>query len=259
MNVFLQNQESRNDSQRRKRAQRVLKQVQQLSFIVLAWLLGIAALYGAYVLVMDRNLLTIQQVVVEGELSHLTADEVRALANIPEDSNLFQVAMADVQKKVSQHPWVAEVAVRRKLPHTLWIYVTEREPAAILLGKAAHYIDAKGQVFTTQDEVLEDLPVMTGFIDAAAEDLMRGLQLMADYQRHPLAAEFGLSEMHFDAAQGFSIVGNALPVVIRLGWDGFGKKLDQFAALWPAMRSRGATPLYVDTNVSGKVIAKYDN
>lgn len=258
MNVFLQNQEVRHESQKRKRVLRVLKLVQQISLIVFAWLVGIAGLYGAYVLVVDRNLFTVTRIEVEGDLHHVTADEVRALSGIQEGANLFHVAMSDVQKKVSEHPWVAEAAVRRKLPHGIWIYVTEREPVALMIGKTAQYVDAKGMMFPAGEASYEDLPFMTGFDEATPADMAQALALITQYTHHTAAREFGLSEIHFDPAQGFSIVGSSTPVMIRLGWKDFDMKLNQFMALWPAMRSRGATPIYVDTNVSGKVIAKYD-
>lgn len=259
MNIFLQNQEVRHESQKRKRVIRALKLVQQVSLIVFAWLLGMAALYGAYVLVVDRDLFTVTRVDVEGDLHHLHADDVRTLSGVQPGQNLFRIDMADVQKRVSDDPWVAEVTVRRKLPHTLWIYVSEREPVAIMIGDVDYYVDAKGVTFPAGDAALEDLPVMTGFAAATPDDLRRGMALLSEFQRHPASGEFGISELHFDASQGFSVVGSLLPVVIRVGWKEFDSKLNQFMALWPVMRAKGGTPSYVDTNVSGKVIAKYDN
>lgn len=259
MNVFLQNQEVRHESQKRKRVVRVLKLVQQISLIVFAWLVGIAGLYGAYVLVVDRNLFTVTRIEVEGDLQHVTADEVRALSGIQDGANLFHVAMTDVQQRVNAHPWVAEAAVRRKLPHGIWIYITEREPVALMTGKTSQYVDIKGATFPAGDASYEDLPLMTGFEEATPGDVTTAITLMTMYMHHEAAREFGLSEIHFDPAQGFSIVGSSTPVMMRLGWKEFDIKLNQFVTLWPAMRSRGITPSYVDTNVSGKVIAKYDN
>lgn len=259
MNIFLQNQEVRHESQKRKRVLHVLKHVQQISLIVFAWLVGMAALYGAYVLVVDRDLFMVTRVEVEGDLRHLHTDDVRILSGVSPGQNLFRIDMGQVQKHLSEDPWVAEVTVRRKLPHTLWIYVLEREPVAIMTGKTDLYVDAKGVTFPAGDAALEDLPVMTGFADATPDDVLHGIALLASYQRHPVFGEFGVSELHFDASQGFSIVGSVLPVVIRVGWKDFNPKLNQLMALWPVMRSKGAMPMYVDTNVNGKVIAKYDN
>jgi cell division protein FtsQ len=259
LNVFLQNQEVRHESQRRKRVLHVLKHVQQISLIVCAWLLGVAALYGAYVLVVDRHLFIVTRVDVDGDLHHLRADDIRTSSGVQQGQNLFRIDMTDVQKRVSEDPWVAEVTVRRKLPHALWIYVTEREPVAIMTGKEDYYVDAKGVAFSAGDAVLEDLPLMTGFASATPDDVLRGIALLTHYEGHSLFNEFGVSELHFDASQGFSIVGSVLPVVIRVGWKDFDAKLNQFTALWPVMRTKEILPSYVDTNVSGKVIAKYDN
>jgi cell division protein FtsQ len=258
VSTFLQNQEFRNDSQRKKQVMRVLKQVQQVSLIVFGWLLVMAVLYGAYGLLFDQNFFTVMEIAVEGDLKHMTVDEIQKRAEISEGENLFRVPMSAVQERVGSHPWVAEVAVRRKLPHTLWIYVTEREPVALMVDEALHYIDAKGAVFPASDDVLEDLPVMTGFAKAKPQDVTVGLDLMKRYQQMPIAEELGLSELHFDPSQGFSIMGSAQPVAIRLGWKEFDNKLNQFSALWPAVRSRGPLPRYIDANVSGKVVAKYD-
>lgn len=258
MNTFLQNQESRLDSQKRKRVWKRLKQVQQILLIVFAWLLGVAGLYGAYVLIVERDLFTVTRVEVDGELRHLTADAVRDLASVAPGETLFRIEMNVVQDRVAAHPWVAEVAVRRKLPHTLWIFVAERRPVAVMTGKETHYVDAQAKLFPAGDGVLEDLPVMTGFAEATPNDLHQAIALLEMFQRHSLSNEFGISELHFDPAQGFAVIGNATPVMIRLGWAEFESKLDQFAALWPTMKMKGPAPLYVDTTVSGKVIAKYE-
>lgn len=259
MNVFLQNQEVRSESQRRKRVMRILKHVQQICQVVFAWLMGIALIYGAYVMLFDQNFFTVTKIAVEGELRHLNADAVRALVKVPEGSNLFRVSMDEVQQQIATNPWVAEVAVRRKLPNTLWIYVTEREPVAIVAGDSLHYVDAKGAMFPAGDDVLEDLPILSGLADSSSADVMQALDLVTHYHRYPVSGDVGLSEVHRDPSQGFSIVGNAQPVMIRLGWNDFESKLERFSALWPTIRGTRALPDYVDTNVPGKVIAKYDN
>lgn len=258
MNVFLHQQEMRNVSQRRKRLLKRLQQVQQVSLVVFAGLMVGAVLYGAYVMVFEKSVFAIRTIKIDGDVRHIGADVIKELAKVEHGSSLFRTNVFTVRERIARHPWVAEVAVRRKLPHTLWIYVTERQPLALVAGKNLQYVDETGALFPAGNNRLEDLPVLTGFPADQSAEFKQAFALIQEFLASPLGDMLGLSEVHYDNAQGYSILTGTQGIQIRLGWDQFADKLNRVVAMWPAMHSENYTPLYLDTTVAGKIVAKYD-
>lgn len=72
-----------------------------------------------------------ERIVVSGT-RHLTADEVRALARVPDGSTLFTVSTRRIERAVATSPWVEEVTASREFPHGLRVSVTERVPAVVV-------------------------------------------------------------------------------------------------------------------------------
>lgn len=63
---------------------------------------------------------------------HLTREAVIGLAAVPDGTSLLRVDGRAVRTRIEADPWVASVVVKRRLPDTLVIEVTEREPAAVI-------------------------------------------------------------------------------------------------------------------------------
>ncbi len=109
---------------------------------------------------------------------------------------MLLVDLDDVRSRVMTLPWVADASVRRQLPDTLVVDVTERKPAA--LWQYRHrlaLIDAQGHVLTRDGlERFASLPIVVG-----ARANLRTRELMA------MLAEQPELKQHVDAA---SWVGN---------------------------------------------------
>ena len=57
---------------------------------------------------------------------------MRALADVPIGVNTWDVDLGAVRARVLEHPWIAEVEVRRWLPDGLILAVRERRAIAVL-------------------------------------------------------------------------------------------------------------------------------
>lgn len=65
---------------------------------------------------------------------------------------LLLVRLADVEARLSVHPWVGGLTVSKELPRGLSVQVTERKPAAILTaGDESHWVDAAGRRIAALD------------------------------------------------------------------------------------------------------------
>lgn len=89
----------------------------------------------------------VKQVLVEGE-SRYSAEELKTIANIKTDENLFFVNKHAVTAKLFQnHPFLDEIRIERKLPDTIIIHVKDCTPAAALVRPDGVYLmDKKGKM-----------------------------------------------------------------------------------------------------------------
>lgn len=258
MGGFLRQQHVKSVERRRKLVRRLLLRVQQISLVILVWSAFIGCIYGVYQLVFVRSIFTVKTVDVQGQLSHITESEIKELAGIKAGSNLFAVDLKKISARISGEPWVREAAVARKLPSTIWIYVNEHVPAAVLSRGGLYLVGQDGSVFKEMDGSDEkDLPVLTGAV--SEEELKGSMKVMADYMDSRIADYFGLSEVNFDPVKGYSLVISDYGISIRLGFDRIPEKLDSLYSMMGAISSyRAGKMRYVDLNIPGKVVVKYE-
>lgn len=97
-------------------------------------------------------------------LDHLTAEEVIEAADVDQSANLLRLDEAPIAHRVSDLSWVDAVNVRKQLPSTVVITVTEHQIAGYSpVADGFALFDADGKVFMYVAEpvggiVVEDVP-----------------------------------------------------------------------------------------------------
>lgn len=77
--------------------------------------------------------------------------------------NLLKLDLNMIASRVREEPWVMDCSVKRILPHTLRIGITEREPCALaLVNGSACVVDRTGFVLPAEQGLQEDLPIFIG-------------------------------------------------------------------------------------------------
>ncbi|PIR17646.1 MAG: hypothetical protein COV46_03235 [Deltaproteobacteria bacterium CG11_big_fil_rev_8_21_14_0_20_49_13] len=256
MTDFLKRQTIGTDTKRKKAIGRAFLRIQQISLVVIVWSLFIGGIWGLYQLVFVRGVFVVKNVEVEGTLKNVSAVDVKRMANIKTGSNIFLVDMKKVQKSIENDPWTKEVAVARKIPSNIWIYVNEHRPYAILSSGALWLVSRQGVVFKELEGSDEkDLPVITGVTE---EDLSNAMKVLDDYYRSPLTNYFSISEVSFDRAKGFTVIVSKYGFAIRLGFDRVPEKLELLYSMLGGISSYKTKMRYVDLNIPGKVVVKYE-
>jgi cell division protein FtsQ len=199
-----------------------------------------------------------------GPTEHVSADEVAALAGVRLGDRLLAVDPDAVAARLTTHPWILSARVRRDLPSTLAIDVTERRAVATVLLGALYLVDDAGRPFkhATMAEA-DGLPVITGVtrdeyaaMRAASEAVFRqALALLSAYtQGHPERPK--LSEVHVDPRAGFSLILLEGSGEVRLGRGDFPAKLARLDRIFAALGPRGPAALsvvYLDGPVSDRI------
>ena len=102
------------------------------AFVVMGVIVVLAcALAVGGLLLGNSSVFAIKNVEVTGA-EHLTEAELNALAPIAEGTTLFNVDADMLERSIERDAWVQDVTIKRKLPSTLEIAVTEREIGAVV-------------------------------------------------------------------------------------------------------------------------------
>lgn len=199
-------------------------------------------------------------IVVYGN-DRVTAKQVETMLAIRTGTNVFSVDLSALERRLEANPWIAHASVRRELPSTLRVDLTEHVPAAVVALGGLYLADSKGNIFKRAEVNKGDtagLPLITGIgrdlyklrpKDARA-DIRQALAIAAMYRAG--AKRPPLGEIHLDGRRKFVVYTYDHGVAIRVG-DGDDKiiasRLRFFDAAWRSLdteqRARART-IYVD-------------
>lgn len=106
---------------------------------------------------------TVRNIMVEGR-KNADVDTIRAIVNVEKGDPLFAFDPAEAKDMLEKISWVRAAQVERRLPDTIYIHLTERQPLALWQheGKIV-VVDDEGVVLTDRNpEHFRDLPMVVG-------------------------------------------------------------------------------------------------
>src|SRR5262249_53055600 len=132
---------------------------------------ALVVLYGGYrtsALVLHASGLQVRRISVHGNV-RLSSGEVQAIVEGLRGTSILTADLAGYRRPLKASPWVADVAIRRLLPSTVEVFVSERRPMGLCrLGSTLYLIDPRGIVideFGPQYAEF-DLPIIDGLVRA---------------------------------------------------------------------------------------------
>jgi cell division protein FtsQ len=116
--------------------------------------------------------------------SRASADGIREELSVLLGRNVFELDLRAVEQLLKRDRWIRTASVKRVLPDTLRLRLTEREPVALaLIGGRPHVVDATGYVIGLRDGREDGLPVLVGLDglddESLAGALRRGVESIA--------------------------------------------------------------------------------
>jgi hypothetical protein len=173
-----------------------------------------------------------------------------------EGRHLLAVSLREVRNRLEQHPWLADVAVRKQLPDHLTVEVTERSPELLLRrGQELVYVDRYGQVIApwAPDPKLEALPlVIWSSTSPVPTDEVRALLAELTAARPDWAA--AVSEIELLGDGDARVITAALPwaLVVRRGSVAAGIGRLEFSL--PASRALPPRPAAFDIRFERRIV-----
>lgn len=230
-----------------------------------AVVIALFLVYEAFDFVLHASVLQVRRIAVRGHV-RLSSGEVQALIDGLRGSNILSVDLPGYRARLLQSPWVADVALRRVLPATIEVFVSEREPIALcringqlyLVDRSARIIDEFGPKYTQFD-----MPI----IDNAARTAPAG-EPMLDERKVALAARV-IDELagnralaarvsQIDVADAFDAVVllDDDPARLHLGTSRFAERLQGYIDIAERLRETVPDIEYANLQFDGRVYVK---
>ncbi|MBK8264680.1 MAG: FtsQ-type POTRA domain-containing protein [Nannocystis sp.] len=173
---------------------------------------------------------------------HLSAERIAALMAIEPGTNILALDLRELERRIAADGWVSAVELRRELPDTLRIAVTEHQPAAVLLLAGRFFlVDRAGHPFKILGPGERgDLPVITGASAAALTSGDSGpiQRALAASDAWSAAARPPLGEIHLGEAGELTLYPATGQSELRLGRGPIEGKLARYDALRAALGDR---------------------
>jgi cell division protein FtsQ len=224
---------------------------------VLVLVLPLAAREGVRRLMASR-VFELKNVVVEG-CERSAPEQVRALVMKVSARNLFKLDLAEARALAESHPWVRHAEIRRRLPETIALTVTERIPAAVALIRGrAMLVDEEGvplaECGTASDGC--DAPVLTGLGEADEADggrIAEGVAALKTVARLAPGLAMRTSELDLSRADRLTLLPGDGGTPLYLSPEDHGRNLENFLSIEKDIGQRFARPEYVDLRFRGRI------
>ena len=230
--------------------------------------LVLIAVYGAYRgggAVMHARLLQVDRIVVRGT-ERLSVGEVLAVLSGLRGDNIVWTDLSAWRLRLLSSRWVRDAALRRLLPSTVEVVVSERQPVGIaridgrlyLVDERAVVIDEYGPQYADFD-----LPIIDGLTSPAAAadpraDAARvelAARLIASLEPRPEIAR-RLSQVDVSDLHNAAVILSGDPAVLYVGEDRFLIRLQSYLDLGEALRKRVQQIDYVDLRFDGRIYVR---
>lgn len=209
--------------------------------------------YHAYQRVMASTYFDINRVDVQGT-RQAAAQDLQRLVQTVRGENIFTVDLDSVSRSIQGHPWVKAVRVRRELPGTLRVTVTEHKARSLLLMGHLYLVSSDGVVFKQADpDEQEGLPVITGisrltYLNEPARTQARVRKALHALDRYYGKVRPALSEVHVNKEGRITLYVRRGGVAVRMGDEVSPDRLSKLDAVWAALGpdARRARVLFLD-------------
>jgi len=195
--------------------------------------------------------------------ANVSLEEVWAIVRGDGSGILWSVPAKEVARRLSGHPWVRSVSVRKSFTDRLVVRIRERTPVAMVNLDVLHYLDEEGRPFkrlTAYDP--KNLAIVTGFSreellrkdPVTVRDLRKTLDLLRGVEAGALRQN--VSEIHFDAQDGYTVVTRDAGLQLKVGTMDVKEATRRIEAAMPRIAGMPRASGIADLKTEGRVFMR---
>ncbi|MCL1925916.1 MAG: FtsQ-type POTRA domain-containing protein [Syntrophorhabdaceae bacterium] len=223
--------------------------------------LGVASRY-AYLRLARSAMFSIRAIEMNS-CPNVTKEDVWSIVRGDGKNSVLSVSARNLSSRLMSHPWIRSVAVRKSFPDRLVVRIEEHHPIAMVNLDTLWYVNGMGVLFKRLNAYdPKDLAIVTGF---SADDLrsknavtmrnFRGaLELLQLAEAGPLRKN--LSEVHFDAQEGYTLVSRDTGVQFKVGGMDFQRAIQRVEEALPRVSALGKSTGVVDLKTEGRIFVR---
>lgn len=236
---------------------------------LVVWTVSIAAVgYAVYrtsVVAAQAHVLLVDNIVVHGNERLTDGEVMKVLAGLRGES-LMWTDLEAWRERLMGSPWIRDAALRRSLPSTVEIVVTERTPVGIgridgelyLIDESGVIIDEYGPHFADFDlPIVDGLPTGTGGVGSVTDEARAALaaQVIAAVKAKPQISN-RLSQVDVSDVHNAAVILTGDSARIQLGEDRFLVRLQSYLDLAATLRERVAEIDSVDLRFDDRIYVR---
>ena len=221
--------------------------------------------YRGVDVLLATDALTVTRITVSGN-TKLSRGEVVSLLDGMRGRNMVWLDLEEWREKLTASPWVADAALRRVLPGTVDVLISERQPMGIArIGDALYLIDHGGTIIDEfgPNYADFDLPIIDGLSVPPHDDgplidedrAALAAKLLASVGDHPALAR-RVSQIDVTDVRDVTVILKGDTTVVRVGDERFAERLQSYLDLSPALRERVPDIDYVDLRFDERVYVR---
>ena len=223
--------------------------------------------YQAALAAVTSEMVTVTRMTVQGN-SRLSRDDVLALVDGLEGRNMLVLDLDEWRQRLLASPWVADAALRRVLPGTVDIVVSERQPLGIArIGERLHLMDRRGTVIAEFGPGYADLdlPLIDGLAPLGAAPVDRpmvdethaalAVRLLTSLEADPELSG-RIAQVDVSDARDAVVMLEGDTALVRVGDDEFVERLRSYVDLAAALHERVPQIDYVDVRFGERVYVR---
>jgi cell division protein FtsQ len=221
--------------------------------------------YRVSIAAAQAHVLQVDRIVVRGN-ERLSKGEVMAVLSGLRGESLVWTDLDVWRRRLLASPWVRDAALRRSLPSTVEVVISERQPVGIgrinsdmyLVDERGIIIDQYGPQYTELDlPIVDGLAASPNDSPTMTDELRAELaaRVIASVKAKPSVAR-RLSQIDVSDAHNAKVILSGDPVVIQLGEDQFLQRLESYIQLAAALRERVEAIDYVDLRFDDRIYVR---
>ncbi len=209
---------------------------------------------------LQHSYFSVQEIRVSGG-RRVGGSEIVSMTGLRRGMKIWKIDPEGIEAKVSRHPWVRRVIVRREFPRRVVIQIEEWVAKGIVVFGELYYVNAEGFIFKkiTEGETV-NYPLITGLRRADIESrAYSDRQRIAEALR--LSDLFGensitISEFHFGSHRGVVVYPVSYPVALHMDWGKWPEKVRRLKHVLSEWRGKVGRLAWVDLSFSDQVVVR---
>ncbi len=191
-----------------------------------------------------------KKIIVQG-IKRLSYDQILKQTRLKLDMNLLSINLPLTRKRLVGHPWIKDAEVRRELPDSLFLSVTEQQPLAVLDMGQKFIMNTDGEIFKRCSlSDAQSLPLVTGlkYYDLKSGNDPGSIRMASVMEVLRLGEKPGcpiprhlIHRINVDQQLGLTLYAFNSEKCIRLGFNDYNNKLTGLKKVLSHFQTRSST------------------